>query len=162
MNERTPPHTTLPCPRCGRLNRVDLSRSADRPRCGACQRPLPLDHPIEVRDRDFERVIGGSAVPVLVDFYADWCGPCKAMAPVLEDFTTEQAGRVLVTRLDTDRNRRVASRFAIRGVPTLIVFRDGREIARETGAVGKQRIESLLVAAETNGRDDRDQRGAIR
>lgn len=150
MNDRATPHATVPCPRCGRLNRVDLSRAADGPRCGSCRLPLPLDRPIEVSDADFERVIGGSRVPVLVDFYADWCGPCKAMGPVLDEFAGEQAGRVLVTRLDTDGNRRVASRFSIRGIPTLIVFRDGREVARETGAVGKMRLESLVVAAEAN------------
>lgn len=150
MTDRTPTLATIPC-RCGRLNRVDLSRAADRPLCGACRRPLPLDRPIDVSDADFERVIGGSRVPVLVDFHAEWCGPCKAMVPILDDFADEQVGRVLVTRLDTDRNRRVASRFSIRGIPTLIVFRDGREVARESGAVGKMRLESLVVAAEGNG-----------
>lgn len=147
MDDRSAPHANVPCPHCGRLNRVDLTRAADRPKCGSCQRPLLLDRPVKVSDETFDRVIGGSQVPVLVDFYADWCGPCKMMAPVLDDFADEHAGRVLVTKLDTDRNRRVASQFSIRGIPTLIVFRDGREVARETGAVGKQRLETLLTAA---------------
>lgn len=98
-------------------------------------------------DDDFDRVISGSEVPVLVDFYADWCGPCKVMAPVLDEFADERAGEVLVAKLDTDRNRRAAGRYGIRGIPTLIVFRGGEEVARETGAVGKPRLESLLTAA---------------
>ncbi|MDX1661984.1 MAG: thioredoxin TrxC [Gemmatimonadota bacterium] len=153
MDDHASPLATVPCPQCGRLNRVDLSRAADRPKCGSCQRPLLLDRPIKLSDETFDRVIAGSRVPVLVDFYADWCGPCKMMAPVLDEFADERAGRVLVTKLDTDRNRRVASQFSIRGIPTLIVFRNGQEVARETGAVGKQRLESLLVAAEANGDD---------
>lgn len=151
MNDSAGPHALVPCPHCGRLNRVDLSRAADRPQCGACRRPLLLDRPIKVTDDDFERVVGGSDVPVLVDFHADWCGPCKTMAPVLDEFAGEQTGRALIAKLDTDGNRRVAGRHSIRGIPTLIVFRDGREVARETGAVGKQRLESLLLAARGDG-----------
>ena len=138
----------VPCPRCGRLNRVDLARVDDRPKCGACREPLLLDRPIRLTDGDFDGVIAGAEVPVLVDFYADWCGPCKVMAPVLDEIAGERAGRVLVGKLDTDRHRRTAGRFQIRGIPTLIAFHQGREVAREVGAVGKQRIESLLARAE--------------
>lgn len=151
MNDFAGPRVFVPCPHCHRLNRVDLSRASDRPKCGSCQRPLPLDRPIEVTDRHFDQVVGGSEVPVLVDFYADWCGPCKTMAPVLDEVADDVAGRVLVAKLDTDRNRRITERFAIRGVPTLIVFRDGEEVARETGAVGRHRIDSLLTAIRGTG-----------
>lgn len=151
MSHPAGPHALVPCPRCGRLVRVDLSRTADRPKCGACRRPLLLDRPVTVSDADFDRVIRGSEVPVLVDFHAEWCGPCKAMAPALDELADERAGEVLVARLDTDRNRRIAGRFGIRAVPTVIVFVDGREAARETGAVGKARLESLALSTWGTG-----------
>jgi thioredoxin 2 len=126
---------TVPCIFCLTLNRVDVRRVADRPKCGQCGKPMLLDRPIRVSDQDLERVVSGTEVPVLVDFYADWCGPCKMMAPVLDDVAREYQGRALVVKLDTDRNPTMAVRFAIRGIPTLIVFRDGREVSREVGAV---------------------------
>lgn len=144
-------HAHVPCPHCDRLNRVDLGRVEDRPICGDCRRPLLLDRPIRVTDEDFERVISGSPVPVLVDFHADWCGPCQAMAPVLDEVADERQGEVLVAKLDTDRNPGTAGRFGIRGIPTLIVFVGGHEAARETGAIGKSRIEGLLTSAAAGG-----------
>ncbi|HWV57758.1 MAG TPA: thioredoxin domain-containing protein, partial [Longimicrobiales bacterium] len=77
---------------------------SDRPKCGECGRPILLDRPIRLTDENFDRVIAQAQVPVVVDFYADWCGPCKAMAPVLDDFAHSRAGEVLVGKLDTDRN----------------------------------------------------------
>lgn len=148
MAETTPrKKATVRCPFCGRLNRVDLTRAGDRPRCGQCAKPILLDRPVSVSDADLERVVGDADVPVLVDFYADWCGPCKAMAPVLDEFARTRSGEVLVAKLDTDRNPTMASRFGIRGIPTLIVFRGGREVARETGAVPRARLEALLASA---------------
>jgi thioredoxin 2 len=137
---------TVPCIFCLTLNRVDVGRVSDRPKCGECGKPMLLDRPIRVSDQDLERVVSGTEVPVLVDFYADWCGPCKMMAPVLDDVAREYQGRALVVKLDTDRNPTMAVRFAIRGIPTLIVFRDGREVSREVGAVPRQRLDALLGA----------------
>lgn len=134
----------MPCPFCGRLNAVDLSRLGDRPSCGACQRPVLLDRPIQLSDAIFDRVIGGSEVPVLVDFHADWCGPCRVMAPTIDELAADRAGRALIGKLDTDRNPATASRFGIRGIPTSIVFRDGREAARRTGAIGRIELDALL------------------
>jgi thioredoxin 2 len=138
---------TVGCPFCTTLNRVDLGRVRDRPRCGQCGKPILLDRPVAVGDQDLERVVKGSDVPVLVDFYADWCGPCKTMAPLLDDLARQRAGEVLVAKLDTDRNPAMAERFAIRGIPTLIAFAGGREVAREVGAVPRPRLEALLDRA---------------
>jgi thioredoxin 2 len=138
---------TVSCPFCETLNRVQLGRLADRPKCGSCGRPLLLDRPIKVSTSDFDQVVAGSDVPVLVDFHADWCGPCKMMAPLLDDMARSRAGEVLVAKIDTDRNPEIAARFKIAGIPTLIVFQDGREVAREVGALPKPRLEALIPTA---------------
>jgi thioredoxin 2 len=135
---------TVPCPFCSTLNRVDLARTARRPTCGRCGKPLLLDRPIAVSDQSLERMVADAEVPVLVDFYADWCGPCKAMAPALDELARDRAGRLLVAKLDTDRSPTMAVRYAIRGIPTLIVFAGGVERGRQVGAVGRQRLEALV------------------
>ncbi len=133
---------TLRCPFCLTLNRLAVTR-ADRPKCGRCQRPLLIDRPVKVVGDDFDRLVADAGVDVLVDFYADWCAPCKLMAPVLDEFARTHTGELIVAKLDTDLNPELARRFDIRGIPTLILFRDGREHARETGVVPRARLESL-------------------
>ncbi len=140
-------HATVPCIFCGTLNRVDLSRADHHPKCGSCSRPILLDRPVPVTDDAFDRVIQDAEVPVVVDFYADWCGPCKVMAPVFDEFAREQRGRTLVAKLDTDRNPATSQRFGVRGIPTLIVFQRGKEVARQVGAVPKAMLEQLLARA---------------
>lgn len=135
---------TLRCPFCLTLNRVDLGRTADRPKCGECARPLLLDRPIKVTDEDFDRLIREAEVPVLVDFYADWCGPCKVMAPALDDLALAKTGDLIVAKLDTDANPVTAQRFGIRGIPTLILFRGGDESNRVTGAVPNDELAALV------------------
>lgn len=140
-----PPRTaTVACPFCVTLNRVDLARLAEGPRCGECGRPILLDRPLQVTDATFDRIVRDAAVPLAVDFYADWCGPCKIMAPLLDQLAHDRSGEVLVLKLDTDRNPVTTERFGIRGIPTLIVFSGGREIGREVGVVPRERLDRML------------------
>jgi thioredoxin 2 len=126
------------------LNRVDLERIADRPKCGSCSRPILMDRPLRLADDNFDTVLAGASVKVLVDFYADWCAPCKIMAPALDEVAYEHQGRVLIAKLDTDRNPATAARFAIRSIPTLIVFENGVEKVRQSGAMRRDQVEALL------------------
>ena len=142
---------TVTCPFCARRNRIAADRVADRPRCGECGRPILVDRPVKVSGGDFDAVIGGTDVPVLVDFYADWCGPCKAMAPALDDLAAARAGNLLVAKLDTDREPEISRRFGIRGIPTLIVFRGGSESARSTGAIGAKQLAELVDQDRSSG-----------
>ncbi len=138
-------HITVRCASCARWNRIDARRAADGPKCGACGTPLTLDRPILLDDATFDRVIGGTDLPVLVDFYADWCGPCKMMAPAVEELARTSVGRALVAKLDTDASARTAGRFQIRGIPTSIVFRGGKEAKRQTGAVPLGALKEMLA-----------------
>jgi thioredoxin 2 len=134
---------TVPCPACGRWNRIDARRVADGPKCGACGTAMAFDHPLLLTDATFDRVIAETTVPVLVDFYADWCGPCKIMAPAVDELARTTQGSALVAKLDTDASPRTAGRFQIRGIPTTIVFRGGREAKRQSGAMPLAALQAL-------------------
>ena len=140
-------HLTIRCQFCETWNRVDATRAADRPKCGKCGKPMLLDRPVYLNDETFARTIAETEVPVLVDFYADWCGPCKMMAPYIDEIARERQGSALVAKLDTDRAQQTAGGFNIRGIPTSIVFKGGKEVARQTGAVPKKVLEELLARA---------------
>jgi thioredoxin 2 len=141
---REAPHVTLPCPACGRWNRVAAGRISDGPKCGVCAAPLHLDHPVLLSDATFDRVIAETTLPVLVDFYADWCGPCRMMAPAVDELARGSAGKALVAKLDTEAAQRTAARFQIRGIPTVIVFRNGREVRRESGVMTLSGLRGML------------------
>src|SRR4051812_15045231 len=138
---------TLQCQFCLTWNRVDAARAADRPKCGKCSKPMLLDRPVKLTEESFDRTINESQVPVLVDFYADWCGPCKMMAPFVDEIARDYIGRALVAKLDTDHAPELSRRLQIRGIPLLMVFKDGKAVANQTGAGPKKQIEELLRKA---------------
>jgi thioredoxin 2 len=140
-------HLTVRCQFCDTWNRIDAARASDRPKCGKCGKPMLLDRPMSLNDDTFARTVNDSEIPVLVDFYADWCPPCKMMAPFIDELAREQQGQALVAKLNTDRAQKTASGFNIRGIPTTIVFRGGKEVARLTGAAPKRALEELLRKA---------------
>ncbi len=138
---------TIRCQFCQSWNRVDASRVADRPKCGNCATPILLDRPLKLDDETFERTIRESTVPVLVDFHADWCGPCRVMAPYVDQLASKYVGRLVVAKLDTDAAQQTAERFNIRGIPTVIVFSAGVESVRQSGAMPLQGLEQLVRRA---------------
>ncbi len=124
---------TLRCPFCLTLNGVDLGKSGDGPKCGDCAKPLLLDRPVKVRGEDFERTVLGSEAPVLVDFYADWCAPCKYVAPLMDELAQAHQGALLVVKVDTDQAPDLSQKLSIRSIPTVILFKDGEEVGRSVG-----------------------------
>jgi thioredoxin 2 len=140
-------HITVRCQFCATWNRINATRAGDRPKCGKCGTPILLDRPLKLDDESFERTIRETDVPVFVDFYADWCGPCKQMAPSVDEIASEYVGRALIAKLDTDRSPMTPQGFQIRGIPTSIVFRSGKELARHVGAVPKAGLVELIDLA---------------
>jgi len=139
-----PKRLTLRCQFCDTWNRIDATRAGDRPKCGNCARPILLDRPWILTQESFDRTVAETDVPVLVDFYADWCGPCKMMAPDVDKLAAAKTGNALIAKLNTDLAQATSQRFNVRGIPTTIVFRAGRESGRVTGAVPYVELEKLL------------------
>ena len=137
---------TVRCPFCATLNKVDLARAADRPKCAKCEKPILLDRPVKVEERDFDQTVLQSGAPVLVDFYADWCAPCKMVAPLVDELAREHVGRLLVVKVDTDHAQQVSMTYQIRGIPTLILFKDGQEAGRSVG-FEPEKVRALVAGA---------------
>ena len=124
------------CPSCGAKNRVAPARLSEGPKCGKCGAGLAVDAPVVVESAgEFDELVGESSLPVLVDFWAAWCGPCRMVAPELEKLAKQKAGSVVVAKVDTEALPQVAGRFGIRSIPTMILFRDGHESKRVMGAM---------------------------
>ncbi|MFN7914765.1 MAG: thioredoxin TrxC [Vicinamibacterales bacterium] len=137
------------CAHCGQKNRVAFAKLGHEARCGQCKEPLaPGAAPLEVATTpDFDRLVGQSAVPVVVDFWAPWCGPCRMVAPELEKVARRSEGRFLVVKVNTDVLDDLGARYGIRSIPTMAVFSGGREVQRTAGARPAQDIEAFIAAA---------------
>ncbi len=138
------PSATLACQFCGQLNKVNLDRHADRPKCAKCAKPFLVDRPVKVKEEDFDATVLKSEVPVLVDFYADWCGPCRVMAPVLDEIAGANAGKLLVAKVDTEASPAVSQRYGIRSIPFFGRFENGQMVKTADGAVGRDGLAELV------------------
>jgi thioredoxin 2 len=128
------------CAHCNATNRVVRERLAQDARCGRCKAPLLEGHPFALTAAGFDRHVAADDLPLVVDFWAPWCAPCRMMAPAYEEAAAQLAPDVRLAKLDTEAEPAVAARFGIRGIPTLIVFRNGREVARQSGAMGTPQL----------------------
>jgi thioredoxin 2 len=138
------------CPDCGTKNRIPIDKQHLIPKCGRCGSRLPASGGtvLELSDQNFQQVVEKSPLPVLVDFYSPTCGPCHALAPVIEKLAGQYAGRAVICKLDTSRHQMTAARFQVRGVPTLMFFKNGQSVDKVVGAVPGtelvQRLNNLL------------------
>ncbi len=136
------------CPSCGKKNRVPAAHLADGARCGACQTPLPpLAEPVDADPELFDEVMREAKVPVLVDFWAAWCGPCRMAAPEVKRTASTMAGRALVLKVDTEAHPDLAARFGVQGIPNFLVLKEGRVVFQQPGLVRHTEMEQWLTQA---------------
>jgi len=133
----------IACAHCGAVNRLPADRLGDDPDCGRCHRPLLDGRPIELDDRSFDAFVRQSTLPVLVDFWAPWCGPCRQMAPQFEAAARQLKGRALLVKVNSDDSPQTSARFAIRSIPTLVRLQGGVEQQRQSGALPAAQIVAL-------------------
>lgn len=140
-------YTIVPCASCGTKNRIITSKKHLGPRCGQCGAALAMGDsavPVELTDANFSTAVGASTLPVMVDFYSPTCGPCRQLAPVVSRLAGLFSGRLLVAKIDTSRNPVTANRYQIRGVPTLLFFRNGNIVEQAVGALPEAELLNLI------------------
>ncbi len=133
------------CAHCGAVNRLPTQRLGDNPDCGRCHRPLLDGSPVELDDRRFDDFVRQTTLPVLVDFWAPWCGPCRQMAPQFEAAARQLKGRAVLVKVNSDDSPEASARFAIRSIPTLVRLQGGVEVRRQSGAVPAAQIVALAT-----------------
>ena len=140
----------IQCNKCGAKNRIPRNRTNDRPSCGRCHNIIPMtdiyDRPVDVSDNTFNEKVVLHSGPVVVDCWAPWCGPCRMIAPALEELAKEYAGKAKIVKLNVDENPLTASKYSVQSIPTLLFFRAGKLINTLVGAVPKQNIEEHILA----------------
>ena len=134
-----------PCPACGATNRIPPERTRDAAKCGRCKAPFTLNHPQEVDDARLAQLVATTDVAVLVDFWAPWCGPCRAVAPRLEALAERHAGRLLVAKVNTDQHTRTAGQLGVQAIPTLAIYKAGRLVLQQAGALSLPQLEALVA-----------------
>ena len=137
------------CPNCGQKNRISAAHLASHVRCAKCKTPLaPIDKPLEADPDLFDDVLQHARVPVLVDFWADWCGPCHMAAPEVQRVASEMAGRAIVLKVDTERHPQIAARYQVQGIPNFVVISNGRTVFQQSGVVPHTEMKRWLETAQ--------------
>lgn len=134
----------LVCPHCDAVNRIPDNKLADQPKCGRCKEPLFTGSPVELTDQTFDKHLKRNDIPLVVDFWAPWCAPCKMMAAHFKSVTSSLEPRLRFAKLNTEQAQRTASQYNIRSIPTVAIFRNGREVARQAGAMDAGRLSQWI------------------